>query len=532
MLVFLRRDMKTKAILFSLLLLASAIPSAAGVDYNGTQIGRPAVADFTLSNQTGENFSFYSLTGDVTVVSFIFTRCIDVCPIITQKLRSVQLDLDDSLKVNFVSISVDPNYDTPEKLTSYMNMHGVDWPHLTGEMDTIKPVWDLFFVISKPLTVASEPTTNVSEVMAEMNMTSDMHDTNLTSGMAVIVVNGSGVANQYEVLPTGHHLLEGVAFEANWNVNYSSLENENVVVGFNEINNPEDMSWFWEVHIWNESDSIWKPVEGNNLDDVDALNHSNLAFAPNTTDDSEIPLSTDQNVSVTLVYPNGSNETTILSDINGWHMTASALDFAGVNFSAPDSPPYGHYLESIENEPSVNASWHWNLHVWNKENNTWSDSDSGLDELNGQDYIAWAPNSTSHDQIPAPNAHLIDQSECDEHGWIMGEGQNAHCMCDAGYTWPGDDMLSCVEIAPDEPDYTVGHSSSTYILDANFKPVVSWPGSDWAVAEVVADIHMVATGSKEIGDASDDDDSWLPGFTFAMISSAVGLAIIATKRED
>ena len=126
MLVFLRRDMKTKAILFSLLLLASAIPSAAGVDYNGTQVGRPAVADFTLSNQTGENFSFYSLTGDVTVVSFIFTRCIDVCPIITQKLRSVQLDLDDSLKVNFVSISVDPNYDTPEKLTSYMNMHGVD----------------------------------------------------------------------------------------------------------------------------------------------------------------------------------------------------------------------------------------------------------------------------------------------------------------------------------------------------------------------------------------------------------------------
>jgi hypothetical protein len=240
----------------------------------------------------------------------------------------------------------------------------------------------------------------------------------------------------------------------------------------------------------------------------------------------------DENASVTLVYPNGSNDSTILPDINGWHMTTSALDSAGVNFSAPDSPPHGHYLESIENEPSMNASWHWNLHIWNKENNTWIDSDSGLDELNGQDYIAWAPNSTSHDQIPVPNAHLIEQIVCNEHGWIMGEGQNAHCMCDAGYTWPGDDMLSCIEIAPDEPDYTVGHSSSTYILDANFKPVVSWPGSDWAVAEVVADIHMVATGSKAIGNSNADDDSWLPGFTFATIASAVGLAIIATRRED
>ena len=518
--------MKTKAILFALFLFISAIPSAAGAGYIGSQLGRPAVTDFTLTDQTGDNFSFHTLTGDAIVVSFIFTRCVDTCPVITQKLKSVQNGIDDSLKVNFVSISVDPHYDTPEKLTTYMAIHNVEWPHLTGELSAVEPVWDSFIIQRVQQDKPIEPENNQSEAMAGMNLTSDM------AGMGVIVVNGSGVANQYEVQPTGYHLLEGAAYEANWNVNYSSpLSIEHVVTGLNGIDSPEDMSWFWQVHIWNESNSTWQPADGNNLDRIDSFNHSNLAFAPNITADLEIPLSMDENASMTIVYPNGSNESMILPDINGWHMTASALDSAGVNFSAPDWPPNGHYLASIDNEPSANSSWWWNLHVWDMENNTWMDSNFGLDSLTEQDYIAWAPNSTNHDQIPAPGFASIELGKCNGQGWIMGSEENAHCMCDAGYTWAGEDMLSCVEIPPHEPGYTVGHSTMTYILDANFKPMVAWSGSDWNVADMVADIHMVATGSTMIDTAAGSEDSWLPGFTFGIIASALGLAIIATRRE-
>ncbi len=521
-------SMKTKAILFSLLLLASTIPSAAGADYNGSQLGRPAVTDFSLTDQAGESFSFHNLTGDVIVVSFIFTRCVDVCPVITQKLKSVQNDIDDSLKVNFISISVDPYYDTPEKLTAYMATHNVEWPHLTGELVIIEPVWDSFLVQTEQQLIPSEPAQNHSEGMAGMNMTSGMADMNMTSGMGVIIVNESGVANQYEVQPTGYHLLEGVAYDANWNYNYSS----SLITGFNGIDSPEDMSWFWQVHTWNENNSTWQTVEGNNLTEIDAFNHSNLAFAPNTTAVSDIPQLMDENASVTLVYPNGSNESMTLPEVTAWHMTSSALDSAGVNFSAPDWVPYGHYLESIENEPSADSSWWWNLHVWDVQNSTWMDSDSGLDSLTGQDYIAWAPNSTSHDQIPAPGAALHDSNACEGKGWIMGSEEAAHCMCDDGYTWAEDDMLTCVEIPPHVPEYTVGHSTITFILDADFKPLVSWSGSDWNVADVVADIHMVATGATMIDAAMDGDDSWMPGFTFGIITSALGLAIIATKREE
>ena len=409
-----RSTMKTKAILFTLLLFVSAIPSTTGAGYNGSQLGRPAVTDFTLTDQAGDNFSFHTLTGDAIVVSFIFTRCVDVCPVITQKLKSVQNDVDDSLKVNFISISVDPHYDTPEKLTTYMATHNVEWPHLTGEFTVIEPVWDSFIIQTEQQTIPVEEEHDDHEGMDGMNMTADMNDMDMMTDMGVIIVNASGVANDYQVQPTGYHLLEAAVSEANWSFNTSI---NHVATGFNGVNAPSDLSWMWEVHAWDENSSAWGDITAD-LDDIDAFNDSILAFAPNNTADSEIPVPVNEDASITLVYPNGSNESIALPDMNGWHMTASALDSAGVNFSAPDSS-FGHYLESIDNEPSANSSWWWQLHVWNMENNTWSESSIGVDSLTEQNYIAWAPNSTSYSDIPAPSFASIDLDKCNGKGWAQ-----------------------------------------------------------------------------------------------------------------
>ena len=520
---FFRSTMKTKTILFALLLFVSAIPNTAGAGYNGSQLGRPAVTDFTLTDQTGDNFSFHTLTGDAIVVSFIFTRCPDVCPIITQKLKSVQDDLDDSLKVNFISISVDPHYDTPEKLTTYMATHNVEWPHLTGEFTVIEPVWDSFIIQTEQQNIPVEEEHDNHEEMDDMNMTTDMDG---MTDIGVIIVNESGITTEYVVQPNGYHLLEGAAYEGNWSFNASA---DHVATGFNGVDSPSDLSWWWEVHTWDESNLTWQDIT-EDLDDINTFNDSILAFAPNNTADSEIPMPMSENASVTLVYPNGSNESIALPDMNGWHMTASVLDSAGVNFSAPDSS-FGHYLESIDNEPSANSSWWWQLHVWNMENNTWSESTIGMDSLTEQNYIAWAPNSTNDSDIPAPSFASVDHDKCNGKGWVMGSEQNAHCMCNDGYEWAEDDMLSCVAIPPHMPEYTVGHSTMTYILDADFKPLVAWSGSDWHVEDMVADIHMVATGSALVPEPIDSEDSGLPGFTFGIIASALGLAIIATRRE-
>ncbi len=128
-------------------LLVAATPTASA--YKGFQLSRNDVLDFTLTDQTGENFTFSTLDKEVTVVSFIFTSCPDVCPVITQSLRLVQEGLsdEDAERVGFVSISVDPERDTPEVLSEYMELHGASWPHLTGDMDVLSEVYGNFGIL-------------------------------------------------------------------------------------------------------------------------------------------------------------------------------------------------------------------------------------------------------------------------------------------------------------------------------------------------------------------------------------------------
>ncbi len=53
-------------------------------------------------------------------------------------------------------------------------------------------------------------------------------------------------------------------------------------------------------------------------------------------------------------------------------------------------------------------------------------------------------------------------------------------------------MLSCISIISDEPEYTVGHSTITYILDEDKKPRVSWLSDKWLPEDFVEDIVTLA----------------------------------------
>jgi len=97
--------------------------------------------DFSLQNCSGENLSRNDLLDHIWVVDFIFTRCGGPCPLMTQRMRSLQSSLmeeglvDPPFSVRLVSISVDPAYDTPEVLREYALNWGADlesWYFLTG----------------------------------------------------------------------------------------------------------------------------------------------------------------------------------------------------------------------------------------------------------------------------------------------------------------------------------------------------------------------------------------------------------------
>ena len=98
------------------------------------------VPDFTLTDTNGDDFSLSELRGHVWIADFIFTSCAGVCPIMSTNMAEVQQIFDEDPRVQFVSISVDPETDTPEKLAEYAARFNADtdrWHLLTGDLETI-----------------------------------------------------------------------------------------------------------------------------------------------------------------------------------------------------------------------------------------------------------------------------------------------------------------------------------------------------------------------------------------------------------
>ena len=111
------------------------------IDQSLPKIG-PA-PDFALTSQDGVPVALSDFRGKVVAVTFIFTRCTDTCPVLTPMMSFVQdrLGRDFGQKIVFISVTVDPEHDTPEVLKEYAGAFGADpagWFFLTGAPDGIR----------------------------------------------------------------------------------------------------------------------------------------------------------------------------------------------------------------------------------------------------------------------------------------------------------------------------------------------------------------------------------------------------------
>jgi protein SCO1/2 len=101
--------------------------------------------NFQLTSQDGKPIALTDLRGKVVAVTFIFTLCSATCPVLTPMMSLVQdrLGRDFGTNVAFVSITVDPDRDTPDVLKLYAQMHSADvpgWSFLTGEPAAVQEV--------------------------------------------------------------------------------------------------------------------------------------------------------------------------------------------------------------------------------------------------------------------------------------------------------------------------------------------------------------------------------------------------------
>ena len=104
-----------------------------------------SIDDFSFINQDNDTITKDSLLGSIYVANFFFTSCPTICPTMTRNMSYLQDKLSVYPNIRFLSHTVDPDNDTPEKLSEYVNlMHqkniSIDlsnWDFLTGDKDKL-----------------------------------------------------------------------------------------------------------------------------------------------------------------------------------------------------------------------------------------------------------------------------------------------------------------------------------------------------------------------------------------------------------
>ena len=105
--------------------------------------------EFNLQNQFGNTVSISDYRGQVVVLTFLYSYCEDICPIVSNYFQQVyQLLEDDTDKVAFVIVSVDPKHDTIENVYKYSDDRGMlhKWTYLVGDEGQLKRVWSSYYV--------------------------------------------------------------------------------------------------------------------------------------------------------------------------------------------------------------------------------------------------------------------------------------------------------------------------------------------------------------------------------------------------
>ncbi len=123
----------------------------------GEMIDSVKVQDFTLTASEGTSWTYSEHGVNTTlVIAFLFTNCIDICPIVTHNMKWVKAQLSDEElnKTTFLTITVDPWRDNISVLHDWKTGTNSEWAHLTStsnesdspSMNSLQNVWVNFGV--------------------------------------------------------------------------------------------------------------------------------------------------------------------------------------------------------------------------------------------------------------------------------------------------------------------------------------------------------------------------------------------------
>ena len=110
---------------------------------------------FALTDQNGKRVALKDFRGTAIIVTFLFTHCTDVCPLLAQMLARVDQQLSEAerAKLRFVGISVDPRRDTPQQMKRFLRERDLSearWTLLTGSVKELTRAARDYGVVVRP----------------------------------------------------------------------------------------------------------------------------------------------------------------------------------------------------------------------------------------------------------------------------------------------------------------------------------------------------------------------------------------------
>ena len=112
------------------------------------------IPEFSFINQNGEIVINDSLNGNIYISNFFFTSCPTICPVMTKNMAYVQSKLSVYPNIKFLSHTVDPLNDTPERMLDYVNnlkaknvnISLSNWDFVTGNKEELYAIAQSYFV--------------------------------------------------------------------------------------------------------------------------------------------------------------------------------------------------------------------------------------------------------------------------------------------------------------------------------------------------------------------------------------------------
>lgn len=125
----------------SILAVCMLVLSAYGCDRLSVQ-DTLSSDEYLLKNQLNAEINFPSdYEGKMMLVGYVYTHCPDICPLITYNMRDIQDEFHEDDNLLLVSISFDPDRDTPDILYEYasnFNLNQQNWQLLTGDKTVVE----------------------------------------------------------------------------------------------------------------------------------------------------------------------------------------------------------------------------------------------------------------------------------------------------------------------------------------------------------------------------------------------------------